>query len=54
MVQNETIMTMADKILGVSKNTTEEFFDMYGESPVLYKINDVIKNSSKEKLKAFS
>jgi len=27
---------------------------LYGESPVLYEINDVIKNSSKIKLKALS
>jgi serine/threonine-protein kinase HipA len=53
-VVKETIVTMADKIVGEAKNTTEEFFDLYGESPVLYEINDVIKSSSKEKFKAFS
>lgn len=53
-VVKETILTMADKIVGEAKNTTEEFFDLYGESPVLYEINDVIINSSKEKLKFFS
>jgi serine/threonine-protein kinase HipA len=34
-VVKETILTMADKIVGEAKNTTEEFFDLYGESPVL-------------------
>ncbi|MBT7052002.1 MAG: type II toxin-antitoxin system HipA family toxin, partial [Desulfobacula sp.] len=53
-VVKETMVTMADRIVGEANKTTEEFFDLYGESPVLYEINDVIKNSSKEKLKAFS
>ena len=53
-VVKETIVNMADKIVGEAKNTTEEFFDLYGKVPVLYEINDVIKNSSKEKLKTFS
>ncbi|WP_299979465.1 type II toxin-antitoxin system HipA family toxin [Desulfobacula sp.] len=53
-VVKETLVTMADKIAGEAKNTTEEFFDLYGKSPVLNEINDVIKNSSKEKLKFFS
>ena len=52
-VVKETIVTMADKIVVEAKNTTEEFFDLYGKDPVLNEINDVIKNSSKEKLKAF-
>ena len=53
-VVKETMVTMADRIAGEANKTTEEFFDLYGERPVLYEINDVIKNSSKEKLKAFS
>ena len=53
-VVKETIMTMADKVVGEAKDTTEEFSDLYGKSPVLNEINDVIKNSSKEKLMAFS
>jgi len=53
-VVKETMVTMADRIVGEANKTTEEFFDLYGESPVLHKIKDVIKNSSKEKLKAFS
>ena len=52
-VVKETILTMADRIVVESKNTTEEFFDLYGQSPVLKEINELIKNSSKEKLKAF-
>ncbi|MBT7631856.1 MAG: hypothetical protein HN597_19485 [Desulfobacula sp.] len=48
------MVTMVDRIVGEAKKTTEEFFDLYGESSVLYEINDVIKNSSKEKLKVFS
>ena len=52
-VIKETIVTMADKIVVEAKNTTEEFCDLYGESPVLKKINDVIKNSSNEKSKTF-
>ncbi len=53
-IVKETIVEMADKIAREAKNSTEEFFDLYGESPVLYEIYEVIKNSSKEKLKAFS
>ncbi|MBT4877759.1 MAG: hypothetical protein HON48_21475, partial [Desulfobacula sp.] len=52
--ENGTMVTMVDRIVGEAKKTTEEFFDLYGESSVLYEINDVIKNSSKEKLKVFS
>ncbi len=48
MIQNE------DKIVDEAKGTTEEFSNLYGKSPVLNEINDVIKNSSKEKLMAFS
>ena len=52
-VVKETILTMADRIVIEAKDTTEEFFDLYGQNPVLNEINDLIKNSSKEKLKAF-
>jgi len=33
-VVKESIMGMADKILGEAKETTEEFYDLYGKSPV--------------------
>jgi len=52
-VVKEIIVRMADKIVDAAKETTQEFSDLYGESPVLKEISDVIKNSSKEKLKAF-
>ncbi len=52
-VVKEIIMRMADKIVGATEETTQEFSDLYGENPVLKEISDVIKNSSKEKLKAF-
>jgi len=45
---------MADKIVREAKDTTEEFSDLYGENPVLKEINDVIKNSSEQKLMVFS
>jgi len=53
-VVKETIVTMAEKIVREAEDTTEEFSDLYGENPVLKEINDVIKNSSKQKLKVFS
>jgi serine/threonine-protein kinase HipA len=53
-VVKETIVTMAKNIIREAENTTEEFSDLYGENPVLKEINDVIKNSSKQKLKVFS
>lgn len=34
---------MSDKIMGAAKETTEEFYDLYGESPVVKKINGVIQ-----------
>ncbi len=53
-VVKETIMTMADKIVHEAKETTEEFSDLYGKNLVLKEINDVITNSSKQKLMVFS
>jgi len=52
-IVKETILTMADKIVEEAKETTQEFSDLYGESPVLKEIFDVIKNASKEKLITF-
>lgn len=52
-IVRETILTMADRIVGRAEETTREFNDLYGESPVLNEINEVIKNASKEKLKTF-
>jgi len=49
----ETILTMADKIVEDAKETTQEFCDLYGESPVLKEIFDLIENASKEKLITF-
>lgn len=45
---------MADKIIEEAKETTEEFYDLYGKSPVLKEINEVIHNLSTEKLTVFS
>jgi serine/threonine-protein kinase HipA len=53
-VVKETVMMMANKIVVEAKITTEAFSDLYGKSPVLNEINEVINNSSKEKLKTFS
>lgn len=47
-------MGMADKIIEEAKETTEEFYDLYGKSPVLKEINEVIHNLSTEKLTVFS
>ena len=52
-IVKETILTMADRIVEEAKETTQEFSDLYGESPVLKEIFDVIKNASKEKLITF-
>ena len=52
-IVEKTIVNMSDKIIAAAKETTEEFYDLYGESPVLKEINEVIKNSSKEKLTVF-
>jgi len=50
----KTIVDMSDKIMGAAKETTEEFYDLYGESPVVKKINEVIQQSSKEKQMVFN
>jgi len=52
-IVKDTILTMAEKIVGTAEDTTREFCDLYGQSPVLNEINDVIKNASEEKLKTF-
>ncbi|MCG8617093.1 MAG: HipA domain-containing protein [Desulfobacterales bacterium] len=52
-IVRETVLTMSDKIVGVAEETTQEFCDLYGESSVLDEVNDVIMNTSKEKLTFF-
>lgn len=52
-IVKETILTMTDSIVGQAEETTREFCDLYGNSPVLEEINDVIKNASKAKLETF-
>jgi hypothetical protein len=52
-ILEKTIVDMSDKIMGAAKETTEEFYDLYGESAVVKKINEVIQQSSKEKRMVF-
>lgn len=53
-VVEKVILDMSERIVGAAKETTDEFYDRYGKNPVIKEINDIIKNSSREKLSAFS
>ena len=53
-VVEKTILDMAGRIVGAAKKTTEQFCDLYGKSPIIEEINEVIKISSKQKLTVFS
>ena len=52
-IVRDSVLAMADTIVAEAEETTREFCDLYGQSPVLKDINDVIKNTSTEKLRTF-